>query len=273
MADLRDLGLSKYEARAYRSLLQTGPTTAKELSQASGVPMGRIYDVLNGLEQHGLVRSQTAGRPTKYAAVEPDTALGRLLESKRDELRTRIDQYEAAVEELTADLEATAPIDGEFWTAAVGTEASIDLLVERLAAAEQSLVVVAGGVSPQFDFGTVGERVAAELEAAVDRGVDVSVLMEPDLVESLPVGVGGPYTERLAEHGAFAARTAPELSGTFELIDDTEVCIEVPNPLDPEEAFAVIDLKDPDFAANVRRMFDPKWEAADPLPLSSLAAE
>ena len=137
MADLRDLGLSKYEARAYRSLLRVGPTTAKELSEASGVPMGRIYDVLNALEGHSLVRSQTTGRPKKYAAVEPDTALNRLLEAKREELRNRIDQYEAAVDELTADLEATAPIDGEFWTAAVGTEASVDLLVERLAAAEQ----------------------------------------------------------------------------------------------------------------------------------------
>ena len=270
MTDLRDLGLSKYEARTYRSLLRTGPATAKELSNASDVPMGRIYDVLNALEHHSLVRSQTAGRPKKYAAVEPDTALGRLFENKREELQTRIDQYEAAVEELTADLEATAPIDGEFWTAAVGTEASVGLLVERLAAAEQSLVIVVGGVSPQFDFGTVGERVAAELEAAVDRGVDVSLLMGPDLVASLPAGIGGRYTDRLADHDAFAARTAPELSGTFELIDDTEVCIEVPNPLDPEEAFAVIDLKDEEFAANVRGMFDPKWAAAEPLPLSAL---
>ena len=46
MASLRDLGLSEYEARVYRTLLDTGPTTAKELSRESEVPMGRIYDVL-----------------------------------------------------------------------------------------------------------------------------------------------------------------------------------------------------------------------------------
>jgi len=77
MADLRDVGLSKYEARAYRSLLESGPTTAKTLSEASGVPMGRIYDVLNSLEQHRLVRSQAASRPKKYVAVEPETARDR----------------------------------------------------------------------------------------------------------------------------------------------------------------------------------------------------
>ncbi len=46
MVELRDLGLSEYEARAYRSLLGAGPTTAKELSDASGIPIGRVYDVL-----------------------------------------------------------------------------------------------------------------------------------------------------------------------------------------------------------------------------------
>ena len=77
MASLRDLGLSEYEARAYRALLRSGPTTAKELSRTSDVPMGRIYDVLNGLEQHRLVRSQAASRPKKYAAVEPEVGLDR----------------------------------------------------------------------------------------------------------------------------------------------------------------------------------------------------
>ncbi|MFB6219023.1 MAG: helix-turn-helix domain-containing protein, partial [Halobacteriaceae archaeon] len=46
MADLGDLGLSEYESRAYRALLRTGPATAEELSEESGVPMGRVYDVL-----------------------------------------------------------------------------------------------------------------------------------------------------------------------------------------------------------------------------------
>ena len=273
MASLRDLGLSEYEARAYRSLLRTGATTAKELSRASDVPMGRIYDVLNSLEQHNLVRSQAASRPKKYVAVEPDTALDRLLENKRRELREKAEQYESVVDDLTDELETAEPVESQFWTAAVGTEESVELLVERLAAADDSLVVVAGAVSPQFDLGAVGKRVVEELEAALDRGVNVSVLMAPELVESLPESVGERYTQRLANHPAFAVRTAPGLSGTFELIDDVEVCIEVPNPLDPAQAFAMVDLKDPDFAADVREMFDPQWEAAEPLALSSLGGE
>ena len=101
MASLRDLGLSEYEARAFRSLLETGPATAKELSRASDVPMGRIYDVLNSLETYQLVRSQTASRPKKYVGVEPDTALDRLFEDKKRQLEEKVDQYESIVDELS----------------------------------------------------------------------------------------------------------------------------------------------------------------------------
>ncbi|EMA04099.1 TrmB family transcriptional regulator [Haloferax denitrificans] len=267
MTSLRDLGLSEYEARAYRALLRTGATTAKELSRASDVPMGRVYDVLNSLEQYHLIRSQAASRPKKYVAVEPDTALDRLLESKRQELAEKAEQYENVVAELTDELDAAEPVHDQFWTAAVGADETIDLLVERLAAADDSLAMVAGTPSPQFDLDAVGDLVVDELEAALDRGVEVSMLMSPGLVDSLPESVGQSYMDRLSSRSNFRARTAENVTGVFNLIDDVEVCIEVPNPLDPGRAFAMIDLKDPEFAADLRATFDPRWEEAAPFSL------
>jgi len=267
MVSLRDLGLSEYEARAYRALLRTGATTAKDLSRASDVPMGRVYDVLNSLEQYNLVRSQAASRPKKYVAVEPDTALDRLLADKKRELQQKAEQYEEIVDELVGELDTAEPVQGQFWTAAVGPNDSMDLLLERLTAADETLVMVAGQPSPQFDLGELGDLVVDELESALDRGVSVSVLMAPSLVETLPESVGEVYTRRLANDPNFTARIAEDVTGTFNLIDDVEVCIEVPNPLAPGEAFAMIDFKDPGFATDVREMFDPRWAAAEPLSL------
>jgi len=267
MASLRDLGLSEYEARAFRSLLETGPTTAKELSRASDVPMGRIYDVLNALETYNLVRSQTASRPKKYAAVEPETALDRLLADRKRELEQQAEQYEQTVDELGAELETADPVDEPFWTAAVGATETAELLVERLAAAEERIVVVASARSQSFDLDAVGTEIAAELAAALDRGVSVSVLLRPALVEALPPAVGERYRDVLQDHEASAVRTSEEVSGTFELIDQSEVCIEVPHPLETDETFAVIDLKDPDFARSVEEAFAPRWAEADPLVL------
>jgi sugar-specific transcriptional regulator TrmB len=267
MADLRDLGLSEYEARAYRSLLRAGATTAKELSNASDVPMGRIYDVLNSLEQYNLVRSQAASRPKKYVAVEPETALDRLLDDKKRELAEKAEQYETIVDDLVEELDTTTPVDGQFWTAAVGPEETVELLVERLAAASSSVVMVSNTPAPQFDLGEVGERVLDELEGALDRGAGVSLLLTPSMVDRLPERIGARYRSRLSDREAFEVRVVEDITGTFTLVDDTEVCIQVPNPLDADRTFAMFDLKDPDFAGDVRSVFEPRWDRADPLSL------
>jgi len=265
MASLRDLGLSEYEARAYRALLNTGPTTAKELSRASDVPMGRIYDVLNSIEQYNLVRSQTASRPKKYVAVEPSTALDRLLEDKKRELEEKSEQYEGIVDELAEELDAAEPVEEQFWTAAVGADETMDLMLERLSAAEERIVVVASAQSPIFDISELGVLVVDQMEQAVERGVDIDVLLTPELVDTLPEAVGKRHREVLSPLEQYEVRISEDVRGTFNLIDDVEVCIQVPNPLDADEAFAMIDLKDPEFAAEVLDQFTPKWEHAEKL--------
>ncbi len=238
MASLRDLGLSEYEARAYRALLSTGPTTAKELSRASDVPMGRIYDVLNSIEQYNLVRSQTASRPKKYVAVEPSTALDRLLEDKKRELDEKADQYESIVDDLSDELDAADPVEDQFWTAAVGPEETTDLLLERLAAADNHIVMVAADPVPERDMQAVSEEVLAQLEDALDRGVSVDVLMTREMVASLSEKVGRRYRETLQARDDFDVRTNDDVTGSFNILDDLEICIQVPNPLSSGEPSA-----------------------------------
>ncbi len=268
MATLRDLGLSEYEARAYRSLLEHSPTTAKELSRTSDVPMGRIYDVLNSLEQNGLARSQSASRPKKYVAVEPDAALDRLLADRRQELAEKADQYEAIVEELSGELQSPPPVDETFWTAAVGPTEAVELLVERIAAADRSIVMVLSTYTEQFfDVEDASPLILDELAAALDRGVEIRLLMLSDLVVKFPETVGERYRASLAEHERFAVRTGEDVSSTFALVDEGEVAIEVPHPLQRQEAFAMIDLKDQEFADEVRAEFEPRWRAASEFSL------
>jgi HTH-type transcriptional regulator, sugar sensing transcriptional regulator len=265
MASLRDLGLSEYEARAYRALLNTGPTTAKELSRASDVPMGRIYDVLNSIEQYNLVRSQTASRPKKYVAVEPSTALDRLLDDKKRELEEKADQYQSIVDDLANELDAADPVEEQFWTAAVGPEETIDLLLERLAAADDHIVMVAAGPVPNQDLQAVSEDVLAQIEDALDRGVTVDLLMTRGMVNSLSENVGARYQSALQSRDDFNVRTNDDVTGVFNVIDGVEICIQVPNPLSSGDAFGMIDLKDPEFAASVHEEFVPRWEEGEPL--------
>ncbi|MDY6780839.1 MAG: helix-turn-helix domain-containing protein, partial [Halobacteria archaeon] len=251
MADLTDLGLSEYEARVYRSLLDSGSATAKNLSQTSDVPMGRVYDVLASLEKHSLVRSQTASRPKKYVAVEPETALDRLIDDKKRELEEEMERYKNIADSLTDELESSEPVDERFWTAAVGPDESIDLLLERLDAANESITTVAGEVSPQFDPEELGETALDHLVGLVESDVEVRLLITPKMVEQFGADVQERYVETLSGNPKFEVRTLENLRGNFNLIDGNEVCVEVTNPVAPDQVFAMIDLKDPEFASRV----------------------
>jgi len=263
MTDLRDLGLSEYEASAYRALLRTGPATAKELSEDSGVPMGRIYDVLGSIEAQHLVRSQAASRPKKYVAVEPDTALDRLLEDRKRELAEKADQYEEVVEELTHDLEHPAePADG-FWTAELGPENSIDLLLERLDAADEHILMISGTLSSSFDLGDVGGQVIEHLVEALERGVTVWMLIDAALDRELPADVTRRYADAIVEYEGFDVRVNETIDGNVTIVDRAEVCLELSNPVSPEESFAMIDLQDKGFASEVWAAFEDTWGNAD----------
>jgi Archaeal transcriptional regulator TrmB. len=188
-----------------------------------------------------------------------------LLESKQRELDKQAEQYAETVDTLLGDLEGTAPVNGQFWTAAVGAEETLELLLERLDAADEELIIAARSPAAGIDLQTASDRVVTKLEAALERGVDVELLVPPDVVHSLPVKTNEKYKSRLDSHDNYAARVHESVDGTFTVIDGTEVCLSVPNPLKPQEAFAMINLKDQTFVADVREVFQPRWENAKPL--------
>lgn len=68
------LGMSSPEIRAYSVLLRSTEPTAAEVSQSSGVPYSKIYDVLGSLEEKGWVGS-TDSRPTRYLVRSPATSM------------------------------------------------------------------------------------------------------------------------------------------------------------------------------------------------------
>ncbi len=74
---LQQVGLNKYEAEAYYTLLAEGPLTGYELGKRSQVPLSRSYEVLERLTQKGLAFVQP-GDPPHYVAEDPDQFLGQV---------------------------------------------------------------------------------------------------------------------------------------------------------------------------------------------------
>ncbi len=71
---LEKIGLTSYEIKTFSTLLKSGEVTASDLSQKSGVPYSKIYEVLGSLEEKRWIGSDDS-RPTKYFAKSPSTGV------------------------------------------------------------------------------------------------------------------------------------------------------------------------------------------------------
>ncbi|GAJ16960.1 unnamed protein product, partial [marine sediment metagenome] len=75
-ASLRAIGLTDYEISIYITLISKGPMDARELSEASGVPYSRIYNILTQMEKEKMwILKEAESRPSRYFAKSPDEAL------------------------------------------------------------------------------------------------------------------------------------------------------------------------------------------------------
>ena len=81
---LKRLGLSNYEINVYLALFSSKFLTAKEIYKKSKVPIGRIYDVLNNLNDKGLIETQDT-RPKSFRSIPPNLAFHKLISYLNEE--------------------------------------------------------------------------------------------------------------------------------------------------------------------------------------------
>ncbi|MCT4585293.1 MAG: TrmB family transcriptional regulator [Peptostreptococcaceae bacterium] len=73
---MMELGLNKYESKAYINLLKNPNITAYELGNLSGIPQAKIYETMNKLLEKNLVNI-ISNNPKKYICVEYEDFLER----------------------------------------------------------------------------------------------------------------------------------------------------------------------------------------------------
>lgn len=84
---LEEFGLSEYEIRAYLSLLELCSATMRELSEKSGVPYQKIYEVTKSLESKRLLKI-IEGKPKRVKIIDPSISLPLY----RDKIFTNLDK-------------------------------------------------------------------------------------------------------------------------------------------------------------------------------------
>ncbi len=94
-------GLNTYETKSYLSLLEKDSLTAVEVAKISGVPRGRVYEILENLLAKGFCHS-IPGKVKKYKAVNP-TVLQERIQPKLKVVESEIDQKKRELVSIKKD--------------------------------------------------------------------------------------------------------------------------------------------------------------------------
>lgn len=104
ISQLKKLGYTEYESKAYMALVQQRHATAYQVSKLSGIPRARIYDTLDSLAAKGLVMKEGVTNQTAYRPIPIDIFLQKTTDSWQqsmsflaDEL-TKLEQQQNEVE-------------------------------------------------------------------------------------------------------------------------------------------------------------------------------
>jgi len=169
---LERIGLTSYEIKTYSALLKTGQINASDLSQKSGVPYSKIYEVLGTLEEKGWIGSDDS-RPTQYFAKSPATAI----ETTKQNLEAEFKKNESViVKELTPLYEQSGTSERpDIWVLS-GVVNIASKILEMVDSCRNEVMVAIPKVAEDL-----AKEALPKLRLLHDRGVDITILVSEDV--------------------------------------------------------------------------------------------
>ncbi|MAF89584.1 MAG: hypothetical protein CL963_03710 [Euryarchaeota archaeon] len=96
---LKRLGLTEYQSKAMVVLLNKRKTTAKDISELSGIPLTKVYQVLKALEERKLLSSE-GEKPRMYRTLPAYRIMNRLLSEKKRHLNKLLKERERRLKSI-----------------------------------------------------------------------------------------------------------------------------------------------------------------------------
>ncbi len=152
-----NLGLTEYRSRVLAALFVLGPSTAREISEASGVPRPKVYEILKWLVEEGIVEVQY-GKPMIYIPID----VTEFLERVERKYRNSLSSLKRSLESVGKG-EVTRPV---YTSTIVGERGVLGKLKETLLQAKRRIYIAL--VDPR-----ILEKVKEILKACQERGVRV----------------------------------------------------------------------------------------------------
>ncbi len=158
--DLRKMGLSEYESKAFLTLIGKGILSAPSISKHSGVPKSKIYGILEKLSEKRMIE-EYPGKPKKFKARSPKFVFKELVEKEKKKVKSLqevAEKLSKRMEDLIGSKEVSlAETDTALWTVN-GRHAFHEKYAEMLGKAEKEVLVCSTSASrhPAMDRAILG---------------------------------------------------------------------------------------------------------------------
>ncbi|MFG2795020.1 TrmB family transcriptional regulator [Streptomyces sp. NPDC048419] len=262
--DLMSLGLARYEARVYLTLIRRGSYTAAEVSREADVPRQRVYDVLDALVRRQLATTRP-GRVATYCAVTPELALARLMALQRES----VDRLERVSQALAATLQPMWSLGREHTNPLDYIEILRDpkAISERFADIQQARHELLTLCKPPFVAPTENAEGIAAVRRLHEAGGTVRAIYLNDALDDPETAE---HVRRFTASGE-EARFASELPLKLVIADASLVLCDMPDPVAGAGSTTTLFIEHPALAACLRLAFNTMWEHAVPGPACSPA--
>jgi HTH-type transcriptional regulator, sugar sensing transcriptional regulator len=249
--ELSEIGLRDCEARVYLALLEHRGATPANLPMLASVPRSRVYETLKKLWQIGFVEQQVTGRRKIYMAVDPETAIQRVLDQRREHEETRLEQGRQLAAKLTPVFLAGQAVTNDL--AYMSFIKNPDLIRRRFVELQKK-------VHREILLFSKGPYMLSPLEntpelEALKRGVTVRVIYELGEAVSKELQTTIKHYTAAGEQ----ARVHPELPVKLAIFDRRTVLLCMNDPATTQRSMVTLVIEHPDMALMLRKSFEQYW--------------
>ena len=260
---LKAMGLNNYETAVYLKLAEFNTAEAGKLCKESGVPFGRIYEVLNSLEKKSLVDIEYT-RPKKYTIKRPKTAFINILKNKRQAMETEFQKTAETIcrieNKILNHTQEDTLKEKPHWTTA-GKDEIEEMTISNFDEAKENLfVMLKNNTSVKIQDSLKNTLIA--LADAIKRGVKVRLLVGNGF--SIPEdNLQKKYIKQVFTHAE--VRFYHRIRYYFDIADIDKVILKINNPVNERQLIAAIRTTDAELAGELKKKFRAMWIRAKKL--------
>ncbi len=279
----KKLGLSAFESKAYSCFfIKARCLTAKEVSKYTGIPLGRVYDVMSSLESKGLIRVDRLSNPIRYILNNPKQSLTILLNRKKEKMLRELEEDESLIEELSMyyDVELSNDNDDKnaewhIYDVTYTTSFYDSILPAMIRYSSREVIIVGNNL-----IGTLSSNFLKEVIRGINRSVRFMGVTSIDSVKAFLALSSDEMLEKKSSivkilqacngSNMVEIKVSTNLNVTpFGIFDRTRVGFAIPSPL-TGEYIVMIDTNKRSVVDEFYTIFEDIWKTSEYLDFNAL---